>query len=103
MRKHLERLHRKPAPPVAGSWHRAVTQVVGWGAYVSGMSFNSVTMVSSPLQTAKLLSMHSTINAVFPSFIHSLFPLSKYLLYTPKKTFFFFLILSALMNIAVII
>ena len=49
MRRLLERLSREPAPPVAGSWRREVTQVAGWGACVSGMSSNPVAMAFQPL------------------------------------------------------
>lgn len=90
MRKHLERLHREPAPPVAGSWHREVTQVVGWGAYVSGMGFNSSAMASSPLPSAKLLSIHPATDTSFPLFIHSLLHLFKYLPYILMKTYFYY-------------
>lgn len=99
MRKHLERLHRTPAPPVAGSWHRAVTQVVGWGVYVSGMSFSLVVMLP---HHSRLPSCYQCIQLLMQSFLPLLFHLFKYLFYTPKKTFLK-TILAALMNIAVII
>lgn len=98
---HLERLYRKPAPPVAGSCHREVTQLVEWGAYTSGMSFNTVAVTPSPLQTAKLLSIHSAINAFFP-FIHP-FIASLIQIFITSSNENIFLLLDALMDIVVII
>lgn len=98
---HLERLYRKPAPPVAGSCHREVTQLVEWGAYISGMSFNTVAVTPSPLQTAKLLSIHSAINAFFP-FIHP-FIASLIQIFITSSNENIFLLLDALMDIVVII
>lgn len=69
---------RKAAPPVAAPGTEQRPRC--WAGCIRVKNgFNPVAKASSPLQTAKLLSIHLFI----------VFPLFKYLLYTLMKTYFY--------------
>ena len=84
-RKHLGRLPGKPAPPVAGSWHRGVTQVVEWGADVSGMSFNPGAVTSSPLPGCSRSFRHQSILPFIRPFTVSLIQI--FIMYSNENIF----------------